>query len=47
MAEWMQQNCKIVFISVKDDGDGGGLGNTLSDFTKYLAERFSGNAGST
>ncbi|CAK9105767.1 Uncharacterized protein SCF082_LOCUS49288, partial [Durusdinium trenchii] len=39
VAEWMRKNCRVVFISVKDDGEGSSMSNTLSEFSKYIAER--------
>ena len=44
VSQWMQTNCRVSFVVVKDDGEGASLSNALSDFTKFVAEQFGPDA---
>ena len=43
--EWMEKHCRIVYVSMRDDGDGSNMHGTLSGFTKYISEQFGGGPG--
>ena len=35
----MHNHCKISLVSVKEDGDGASMGASLSEFSRYCADR--------
>lgn len=46
VTQWMEKNCRVNFVTVKDEGEGGNMSNALSEFTKFVSDQY-GSAGKT